>query len=39
MQDNNKKDITYFKILATSIISGISSEKPALDLFLLIDQI
>ena len=26
-------------MLATSIISGISSEKPALDLFLLIDQI
>jgi hypothetical protein len=27
------------RILATSIISGISSEKPALERFLLIDQI
>jgi hypothetical protein len=36
MQDNK---ITYLRILATSIISGISSENPALDLFLLIDQI
>lgn len=39
MMNDNTRARSYLRILATSIISGMSSEKPALERFLLIDQI